>query len=148
MITLATITKINRVGKLEITVRVPIFDSPGVTEYSNISCSLCQSPAEIDGYNVGDVVYVGFEDNRIDRPIILGKLRTDLNATPSSTSTLSTNSLVVSDKAYLPADTTVGGISLLAFKSAINNTKYLGDYVEQLKKIKEEGNVIQIIDLR
>ena len=39
-----------------------------------LDATLCYQPGVILGYNIGDVVFVAFEDNYIEKPIILGKL--------------------------------------------------------------------------
>ena len=71
-----------------------------------------------DDIKVGDVVYVGFEDDKYGKPIILGKLFTGQEADISSNQSLRT--LAVSDKAQLPGDTTIGDTNLDDFKNIIN----------------------------
>lgn len=77
----------------------------------------------IDGFyddlNVGDVVYVGFEDNQFDHPIILGKLFT--NGNTKVTTRLNVNSLKVNEKTSLSDDVSVGKSDLSRLITKINN---------------------------
>ena len=133
MITLGYINNKLEVGQNLIEVRLPIFEQPGMpfsggSESSIFKANICCSPGTVNVYSVGDCVVVGFLDNHMDNPIILGKLYTA--STPDETPTNTTNSasLVVTDKAVLPMNTTIGTVSfndLLQVMRQSNNTEDL-----------------------
>ena len=58
-------------------VRVPALED-NTTREMVLSALLCNQPGEYAGYKVGDVVFVEFENNKLDVPIILGKLYTGI----------------------------------------------------------------------
>lgn len=77
MITKAYIEEV--ISPYQMKVRMPIFDKPsGVnlcTNNENLSiATICCLPNIIPQYNVGDVVFVAFEDNNLSTPVILGVL--------------------------------------------------------------------------
>ena len=57
--------------------------------------------------NVGDTVYVAFENNNIKHPVILGYLSTDSTVIVDITG----HSISISESATLPADTSIGNVS-------------------------------------
>ena len=70
---------------------------------------LCNSPIEFNGLKVGDCVFVGFEDDKLNTAIILGKLYTDV---PNYSSVYGLmNELNVTQKATLPLDTKIGNFT-------------------------------------
>lgn len=100
-------------------VRIPIFDGIEGSSTSTdndllASATLCTLPNVDNVVSPGDIVYVGFENNDIGKPVILGQLYQK----PSKTNTcidITLRSLVVEDKknkqvslAKLPSDTTIG----------------------------------------
>ena len=72
-------------------VRIPLFESAGVsTIYVTDACLCYGSQLDLD-IKVGDVVFISFEDNELDKPIILGKLYCDKNLQQDSTGYMMTN---------------------------------------------------------
>lgn len=55
-------------------VRIPIFEEAGSNDEYISQCCLCYNDDSAYTYNVGDVVYLSFENNDLDKPIIIGKL--------------------------------------------------------------------------
>lgn len=111
-------------------VRIPIFEKPGMTsDTSNLSrtlfsATLAHEPSVLDVYSSGDCVFVGFENNELNRPVILGKLYTK-DENQDSMGLSNNKVLIVSDKASLPADTTIGSVNfknLSNFFASINDT--------------------------
>lgn len=111
-------------------IRIPIFEKPGISSNESklnstiFLATLSHEPTSFDSYNVGDCVFVGFENNDLGKPVILGKLFLN-KENERSIGALSSSSLVVKDKAVLPTDTTIGDTSLsniLNFFSAVNDT--------------------------
>lgn len=71
---------------------------------------LCNQPGEYGGYEVGDCVFVIFENDKFNTPIILGKLFIDENDLVRSHHIV--NNLDVTGHVNLPVTTTVGGYSI------------------------------------
>lgn len=55
-------------------VRIPVFEGAGNRTKIQAEAAICIPPGNYNGYKVNDVVVVGFGENNIDQPIILGKL--------------------------------------------------------------------------
>lgn len=78
MITKAIIEQITDDG-YHFRVRIPILhkieNAPGATPFNELPLALmCYAPGCKPNLNVGDVVYVGFENNQYSEPVILGML--------------------------------------------------------------------------
>ena len=88
-----------------------------------LDATLCYQPGVILGYNIGDVVFVAFEDNYIEKPIILGKLYktdsldTDVN---SQIYNISYN-LNVTNNCTLPASTNIDNLNILETIKLLKN---------------------------
>ena len=84
MITKAIVTQLVPPNKFK--VRIPIFDGfsgqQGAVSDEHLSnATLCTLPNSDNVINVGDIVYVAFEDNDAGRPVILGHLYTGTSKT-------------------------------------------------------------------
>lgn len=62
-------------------VRLPTFETAGSSQEVLTYATVCKQPGSDIFYKPGDVVFVGFESNNLDKAIILGKLQ--LNAAMS-----------------------------------------------------------------
>ena len=84
MLTRAIVEEVGGVGtpySYKLKVRMPIINGKegerGSTASADLSWAAILSIPSLDvQYNVGDVVIVGFEDNNLDYPIVLGHLKT------------------------------------------------------------------------
>ena len=103
--TRAYIVKIPENGDNHFKVRVPFMED-NTGEEAVYDALLCVSPTSYNGYSVGDVVFVTFENNKYNNCIILGKMFTS-TPTDSSAYTL-TDELKVTGQAYLPPTTKIG----------------------------------------
>ena len=66
----------------QVKVRIPKYNKMANDgfSYNDLSTSIiCSSPGTLVSYSVGDIVLVGFENNEIDKPVILGLLYTENN---------------------------------------------------------------------
>lgn len=93
-------------------VRIPILDraknSLNSTPTDNLRiATICSTPGEDVLYKVGDIVFLGFENDVESNPIILGCLYQS-NPDPESSTNISTQSLSVNKSAVLPNDTIIG----------------------------------------
>lgn len=115
MLTLGYITKLNEADDNLFEVRIPLFEKAGSSKNlpdlsgSYFKANLNQIPGQYNAYRVGDCVVIGFLDNKLERPIILGKLFVNDNSEARGAS--NADSIKVASKAALPKDTTIGDIT-------------------------------------
>jgi hypothetical protein len=100
-------------------VRLPIFESAGINKQCIVNCTLCYNPGNLNAYIINDLVYVGFVNNELSKPVILGKIYEGLEN--KATNFSYSSSLEVTEKAILPSDTTIGTISTKDIIALINN---------------------------
>lgn len=115
MITKAIIENIEPDG-FHAKVRIPIYhkieNAPGAVMYDELPTALiCFAPGCKPNLNIGDVVYVGFENNQVSEPVIIGMLLNE-DYTSSSASIVA-DTLSASINANLPQnETSFGDINL------------------------------------
>lgn len=103
MITKGIIKSIDLLGNT-CTVHIPFFETAGndpIIETATVS----NTPGSYNGYKVGDVVYVAFEDGSMSNPVVIGKLYLGTEkekADPRGVSNVEEST--ASKKATLPAD--------------------------------------------
>ena len=70
--------------------------------------TVCSTPGTIVNYNNGDIVVLGFKENKMSQPVILGLCQT-MNSVMTPAFTIgSFNELVVNESAKLPSNTQIG----------------------------------------
>lgn len=109
MITRAIIESINSKGAL---VRIPKINKSNVAVGSNNTSELdyaqiCTLPGISPRYQPGDAVFIGFEDDDIGNPVVIGKLN---NSNSSSVSDIDIHNLKVSIDANLPESLSIGKV--------------------------------------
>lgn len=88
-------------------VRIPILESSGNSSVLDdetsptLKASVCYGPGMVDAFNIGDIVFVSFEDNNIENVVILGKLYQGDNTVPIGYAKI--------DKLYVNSDTELRG---------------------------------------
>jgi hypothetical protein len=105
LLTKAIIQSINREGN-RCVVRIPLFETASSTTPIEIEALINITPGLFNNLFVGDVVFVGFEENAMEKPVVLGKLYTGAskeNLTSGGGAIIS--DLRVSSSATLPAAT-------------------------------------------
>lgn len=95
-------------------IRIPLFHGVAGSANATPDNELPLAPACIpiqvtNPYNIGDVVYVGFEDNDKSEPVILGLLY--LNEPRENTTTLFVQNLTVNNETKLNENTCIGETS-------------------------------------
>jgi len=146
MVTKAIIESIEDIYSVK--VRIPILDSGAeytdATTYNNLSeAVICTLPRASFIPEVGDIVFVAFEDNDKGKPIIIGCLFKESGNT--SQINITANNLIIDGKTTLNNDFKVGDIDY-------NQIKYLEglrqnvqttfeNIDERLKKLEETLNV-------
>lgn len=111
MITKAIVEEI--ISPYKVRVRIPLLnrtqDSPLSTKTENLNiATICSLPNCYVNLQVGDVVFVGFEDNTAYKAIVLGHLCREASGT--SCADLILNRLTTNSSATLPSDTTIGSV--------------------------------------
>lgn len=121
-------------------VRIPFYENVTDGTPGTYSGTISTQPGIVPDYNVNDVVYLGFENNLIDAPIILGKLFLDkkdikgsincINLTCTSSAEIPINTILNYDNASNIADSNV---SKSSYKS-------ISDIVEKVQKLDNKVN--------
>ena len=120
MITRAIITDTDlSIGKVKI--RIPILE--GIGENGGTTwASIIYIPGINVNFQVGDIVEVGFEDNDVGRPIVLGFLKLRDRDIESRVYT-TIKELVVEDKFDAPTNTTIGKTPYQELFDSIDESK-------------------------
>lgn len=95
-------------------VRIPFFENAGDVNQYMAEATVSYTPGVVNSLNEGDAVFVAFEDHFAGKPVIIGKLFVESDV-DSHVGFASVESLDVSDKASLPAHTTVDGVNIRDF---------------------------------
>lgn len=145
MITKAIVQSINGAGNRCI-VRMPLFETASSSAPVEAEALVNITPGLYNNLVVGDVVFVGFEENALEKPIILGKLfkgAANENTTQGGMGIL--NTLRVGSAASIPSST------LFVFPELIKNEyndlktpKKMADYIKWLEKFTK--NLINKLD--
>ena len=112
MITKAIIEEL--VSPYEVKVRIPIFDSVSSAAFSTKSenlhvATICSLPNCYVNLQVGDIVFIAFENATYDDVVVLGHLSRE--AMTKTYADITLRSLLVNDCAKLPTDTFIGSLT-------------------------------------
>lgn len=123
-------------------VRIPILDNVTNTSYGTRTedlpiATICSLPNCTLNPQVGDIVFVAFEYNAIDKVVILGYL--SAAALNDTLSDANFGNIDVSYSARLPEDTTIGSITPqeISFLSGLTD-----NIQKQLNSLKEQQDII------
>lgn len=118
------------------TVSLPIFKTSDNNKDFISEATLCYSPGTYNAINIGDIVVVGFQDNELSRPIIIGKFFSsdeELNAVGLN----KVETLFVNTKATLPNNTQLGDISVSDIKKLMTEIEIIKDKLDSLSNIDD-----------
>lgn len=137
MITKAIVRSINTAGNRCI-VRMPLFETASDMSPVEAEALVSITPGFFNNLFVGDVVFVGFEENALEKPIILGKLYKGTsfeNETPGGMGIV--DKLMVRTEASMPATTTYFRYPENQQKEYEHFTtpKKIADYIKWLEKL-------------
>lgn len=94
-------------------VRIPYFETAVSNAPTIIEAQIAIQPGQFNCYSKGDIVWLGFEHNKADLPVVIGKVYADAKTEGINfPGIVQTATLRVADKVELPADTKLGGTSL------------------------------------
>lgn len=120
-------------------VEVCIFKEPGASTKGNVlnyvlDTSCCITPGVYEAYNIEDRVYVGFINNEISNPVILGKIYKNIpdvsGDKPAGFHYI--DSLNVKSTARLPEDTMIGDFTFKTIREYIRDIDNLKATVAEL----------------
>jgi hypothetical protein len=120
-------------------VRIPLFEN------ASRNVNIIEADAQINivpgiynSYKTGDIVFIGFEENKMELPVILGKLFVSATAeTKAPQGTLSGNALTITDAAQLPYSTIFNFDKISQNKTlynSLNTPKKLADSIIDLQQ--------------
>ncbi len=134
-------------------VRIPLFENASRnTNMIEADAQFSIVPGVYNSYKTGDVVFIGFEENKMELPIILGKLFVSSAAEASSyRGSLSGNSLDITDTTKLPYSTIFDYDKITQNKSLyqnLNTPKKLADSIITLQREVKQNyqTIIKIQD--
>jgi hypothetical protein len=133
-------------------VRIPLFEN------ASRNVSMIEADAQINivpgiynSYKTGDIVFIGFEENKMELPVILGKLFVSASVEADSyRGNVSGNSLSVTDTAQLPYST-VFSYDKIAQNNTLyknlNTPKKLADSILNLQRaqVQKYQTIIKVI---
>ena len=145
MVTKAVIQSINATGNRCI-VRMPLFETAASLRYAEAEALVNIAPGMFNNLAVGDIVFVAFEENAIEKPIIIGKLFIDGNIEGNIRGGGAVvDTLKVNSTATIPASTTFDFPAInKSTYSDLDTPKKLGDYI--LKVERSVGNKTDLLD--
>lgn len=135
MVTKGIIRSINRAGN-RCVVRMPLFETAASSVPVEVEALVSITPGMFNNLFVNDVVFVAFEENALEKPIIIGKLYIGAgneNNTLGGAGIL--DSLTVRTSAQVPAATT----------TFVFNGDYKGEY-DNLKTPKKVADYIKWLE--
>lgn len=136
MVTKGVIQSIDRAGN-RCVVRLPLFETASSTVPVEIEALINITPGMFNNLFVNDVVFVTFEENALEKPIVIGKLYTGAaneNNTHGGAGILDT--LTVRTSGSMPAATTTfifDGETASEYED-LKTPKKLADYIKWLEK--------------
>lgn len=139
MVTKAIIRSINSAGNRCI-VRMPLFETAASSAPVEAEALVSITPGLFNNLFVGDIVFVAFEENALEKPIIIGKLlkgTTDENKTPGGAGIL--DSLNVRTSASIPCSTLfVYPDNIKSEYKDLKTPKKMADYIKWLEKLTKK----------
>lgn len=120
MITKAIVKKLCTNNDNHFSVYIPLLRKANADESdATLQATLMSIPGLENTLNVGDVVYVSFEDDNYNTPIILGNLYIKQKDKKDITTTLTTKSLEVTEVNKSPSNTIIGDINVEKLQKAL-----------------------------
>mgnify|MGYP003318749230 CR=1 FL=1 len=115
-------------------VRVPLFENSLIRQQYIMEATLITTPGTYNSYNIGDVVYVSFEEDSYEKCVILGLMSKEGIEDNEPRGYSLVNTLKVSNKVTLPKNTKIVDIDYDTLKQLINRVQNLEDEVKELRK--------------
>lgn len=144
MITKAIVRGIPDVNNNKYRVYIPLFRNANDSEIdATFEATLCFLNGVFYSLAVDDVVYVEFEDNYYEKPVIIGKLYTNKEDKKAIPTQLTVKTINVLDKAQFPSNTEIDSKSTSNF---YKNIKSIQDDIWSLRKQIDDLKWINLDD--
>ena len=142
MITKAIVKSIPEINSNKYNVYIPLLRNANDSELdATFSATLCFTNGIFYSLQVGDVVFVDFEDNLYEKPVILGKLFTGEENKDAIPSQLTVKTINVLDKAQFPSNTSIAGKNTCIFDRNIKDNQ------EDIWALREQlDNLVLIVN--
>ena len=143
MVTKGIITSIDFNGNT-CQVRIPLFETAGNDPIIGTAV-VSNTPGSYNGYKVGDVVLVAFEDGKMETPVIIGKLYLGAEKEKADPrGSLNTESLVAAKTAAVPADTKLTTNTDKNLPNTMNPYANLSSIANNLNKLNTDVNYLDV----
>lgn len=142
MVTKAIIKRLPTLDDNHFQVYVPFLRKANADESDALlTATLSYIPGIQNTLQVGDVVFVTFEDNNEDKPVILGSLFTGREDQGSITTTITVKSLDVTEVNKIPENTKIGDINIQEIQQKLND-------LYEKDQVLYSGNKLTINDVK
>lgn len=120
-------------------VRIPFFETLNTVNKIVIPAKFCTQPGIYNGYKVGDIVWVAFENGMPEGPIVIGKVFKSSNDENANGGNISCKNLTVNSTASLPITTKIDGAlnKYGTLEAVINNLGTLQESTQTGKIYKQ-----------
>ena len=143
MVTKGIITSIDFNGNT-CQVRIPFFETAGNDPIIGTAI-VSNTPGSYNGYKVGDVVLVAFEDGQMETPVIIGKLYLGAEKEKADPrGSLNTESLAAAKAAAVPADTKLTTNTDKNLPNTMNPYANLSSIANNLNKLNTDVNYLDV----
>ena len=146
MLTKAIVQSVNANGT-RCLVRMPLFETSASATPIEVEAVINITPGIYNNLVVGDVVFVAFEENKFEKPVVIGKLFRGAEIegyTRGGGGIIDT--LKVNSEAYIPSSTNfIFPASISSAYKDLNTPKGLADYIKWLESFTK-SNITQIED--
>ena len=143
MVTKGIITSIDFNGNT-CQVRIPLFETAGNDPIISTAV-VSNTPGSYNGYKVGDVVLVAFEDGKMETPVVIGKLYLGAEKEKADPrGSLNTESLVAAKTAAVPADTKLTTNTDKNLPNTMNPYANLSSIANNLNKLNTDVNYLDV----
>ncbi len=136
-------------------VRLPLFESAANEKELLVTATFATQPGIYNGYKVNDVVYVAFENNEIDSPVVIGKLylgadkeSKDPRGAINAENLKSASPMTLPIDTHLTLDNDEARLTNVKVDGELAGYKTIADFARKLKKqdTKVGALNIQVID--
>lgn len=111
-------------------VRIPMYET-SQGERALFTCIIKTLPGIVNGYVESDVVFVDFENDDLDYPVIVGKLYLGASKEINSKTSINADNLTVNGSAKFSEDFSISDINYKDIKGAVLATKDLYGMLDQ-----------------